>query len=164
MSAITNYSDVIPLEQVKLYLRFDETECDVDHEIGFMRDSACQLVEAYSNYRIKPQAIDYYFQEGYVNVYDFPIVTVDNAVGTYKRTNKGLYSQFEDCSTLDNDNTPLTINLGYTDTTQNVPPILIQAVLETVRVWFFSAESDSMKGALPELAMSMLNPIKRFIF
>ena len=128
-----------------------------------MVDAACRAVEQYSNYYLAPVNKTYAFLNGIADVYAFPIndeaVPLDD-VPTHNVVYKGLYRTYQN-GHIDK---MLTLNVGYKET-EDVDPILIQAVLETVRVWFYNAEGET-EGLrlLPVTAKSMLKQIKRFVF
>jgi len=163
MSAITTYEDVVPLSRVLNYLRFDGNNAPIYEEVELMRNAACRVVEQYANYYLKPQNKTYTTLNGAADVYATPVnsvVTPDNE-SDYTIHRKGLYSTY--CLS-GSENDILVLNVGYTDTEQ-VDPILIQAVLETVRVWFYNSEGETESlRLLPVTAKSMLKPIKRFVF
>lgn len=173
MAVIENYTDVVSLQEVRTYLRFDVTDADVNAEITRMINSACKLIEDYTNYRLKPQLIYYFFENGKIRIYDFPIIDIQTPVDSddYKRVDKGLYIELTDLRGMEASNLPVIANAGYNDT-DAVNPILVQAVLETIRVWFFNSEQDSVKGVLsytamnkgvlPYTAMNMVSGLKRF--
>ncbi len=163
MSAITTFEDVVSLERVLNYLRFDGPTDEINNEVSLMRDAACRCVEQYSNYYLAPVNKTYSFLNGRADVYAFPIN--DDAVPlndepTHSIVYKGLYRTYQN-GHIDK---MLTLNVGYKDT-DDVDPILIQAVLETVRVWFYNSEGET-EGLrlLPITAKSMLKTIKRFVF
>ena len=154
MAVITKYTDAVSIEQVKNYLRLDESiDLVLETELTAMINAACVLVENYTQYYLKPQEKSYFFDEtGFLNVYAFPIIGIVTPIhfDVDQIKNKGLYNQYYDTAGYSVDNTPLVLNVGYEDTV-NVNPILIQGILETIRVWFYSAESDNQQGILPEL-------------
>ncbi len=163
MSLIATYEDVVPMSRVLDYLRFDVQDTIINDEVSLMRDAACRCVEQYSNYYLKPTEKTYAFLNGKADVYAFPIN--DDAIPlndepTHSIIYKGLYRTYQN-GHIDK---MLTLNVGYKDT-DDVEPILIQAVLETVRVWFYNSEGET-EGLrlLPITAKSMLKPIKRFVF
>ena len=161
MAAITNYTDVVTLAETKEYLRLDDNGGLLDAELTRYIGAACQLIEQYTNHRLKPQDKLYALSNGRVNVYDYPIISVQEPTDPkdFEPTPKNLYTTF--CVFTDAD--ILALRVGYEDTV-NVPPILIQAVLEVIRVWYYSAESDTQKGVLPEAAKAMVGQFKRFVF
>ena len=48
MPTITDYTDIISVEDAKKYLRIDTDNTDSDSEIEVMIDSACNLIENYN--------------------------------------------------------------------------------------------------------------------
>ena len=168
MAAITDYTDLISVTQAGTYLRLDPDVValpEVQAELTMFINAACKLVEQYSNYRLKPQEIVYYFDNGQLNVYDFPIkgVVAPTDADAYSVTPFDLYSVYCDMGSLEADNLPMILNVGYADTDEDINPLLITAVLESVRVWYYNAESDTQRGILSMSVKNMLDPIKRFI-
>jgi len=166
MAQITTYEDVVPISRVLNYLRFDGNNAPIYEEVEIMRDSACRVVEQYANYYLKPTNKAYTTLNGSVDVYASPInsVVTPQDENNYNVHRKGLYSTYCFSGLSDINDGAFILNVGYTDTEQ-VDPILIQAVLETVRVWFYNSEGESESlRLLPVTAKSMLKPIKRFVF
>ena len=58
----------------------------------------------------------------------------------------------------------LEANIGFSNTDQ-IKDIFKYAVLETVKLWFYGSESETvMKGYVPTSVMSILAQERRFIF
>lgn len=164
MAAITNYIDIVTLAQIKTYLRIDDTGTTLNDELSVMIDAACLLIEQSTNHILKPKTKTIQSVNCCIYVYDTPInaVTIPNDSEDYKESKRGLYSIFTlNNLTTDEDYYTLTYTCGYNDT-DDVPETIKQAIKETVRVWFYAAESRNIV-ALPESAMQMINPLKRFL-
>lgn len=164
MATITNYIDLVPLATAKTYLRIDSDITETDAEITLLINSACELIERYTQIYLKPQSKSYYFNtEGYARVYAYPIsaITYPTDSDDYEVTVKQLYSNYEP---NDADLEYITATIGHTDT-DNVPSIITQAVLETVKLWFYGAETETIiKGYIPSSVMAILSQERRFIF
>lgn len=164
MAAITNYIDIVSLAQIKTYLRIDDTGTTLNDELTVMIDAACLLIEQSTNHILKPKTKTIQSVNRCIYVYDTPIsaVTVPSDAEDYKEIKRGLYSIFTlNDLTTDQDYYTLEYDCGYDDT-DDVPETIKQAIKETVRVWFYAAESRNI-GALPESAMQMIHPLKRFL-
>jgi len=164
MAIITDYTDLISLATAKTYLRIDDDITGVDVEVGIMIDSACELIEQYTQVFLKPQSKTFYFNtQNYARVYAYPItaITAPASADDYEVTVKQLYSVYElNNTTLES----ITASIGHSDTT-NVKAIFIQAVLETVKLWFYGSETETvMKGYVPSSVMAILSSERRFIF
>jgi hypothetical protein len=162
MAAITDYTDVVTLPDVKLYLRLDDQGTTLDDELTGMINAGCRLVEQYTNYVMKPKSKTYFAQDGCVNIYDFPIRAITDPADTadYTSVDKGLYTRIQLNAY---ETSSVGADVGYTET-EDVEPLLVLAVKETIRVWFYNAESDTQTGILSSSAKNMLDPIKRFVF
>jgi len=164
MAVIVNYTDLVSLAEAKSYLRIDDAITDVDDEITLMINSACNLVESYTQVYLKPQTKEYYFNcEGYIRLYSWPIntITVPADITAYDEAMRQLYTVYTRKSiSLES----MTFNVGHSDT-ENVKPIFQQAILETVKLWFFGSETETaMKGYIPNSVMAILSSERRFIF
>ena len=164
MAIITEYIDAVTLAETKQYLRIDPLDVDLDGELTRMISSACELVEQFSNYRMKPQILRYPLTRGMVRIYDFPIVSIDDpAVNTFTAIEKNLFTLLCDFQgDFIQDNNVVLASVGYDDT-DILPSFLVTAVLETVRIWFYNTEDNTGRGILPEPVFALLKPFKRFI-
>lgn len=164
MATITDYIDLIPLATAKTYLRIDEDITEADDEIILMVNSACELIEKYTQVYLKPQDLDFYFNtRNCSRVYAYPINSIELPVDEddVTVTVKQLYSIYEPNTT---DLDYITLNVGYNDS-DNVKSIFSQAVLETVKLWFYGSETETiMKGYIPSSVMAILSSERRFIF
>ena len=164
MATITSYIDVVPLATAKTYLRIDTGITESDSEITILINSACELIEQYTQIFLKPQPKTFYFNtNNEARVYAYPInsITAPANADDYKVTVKQLYSVYEP---NDADLKSITAYIGHTDT-DNVKQIFVYAVLETVKLWYYGGESESvMKGYIPSSVMNVLSQERRFIF
>jgi len=161
MATITQYRDVVTLSDTKLYLRMDQDLTEADIEITTMINSACELIEKYTQVYLKPQSKTYYFGPvDCIRIYDYPINSTTEVLDTdYTVDTLELYSNYtQKISTLKS----ITANIGHTDTA-NVKDLFRLACMETVKRWFYGSESETV-GSLPESVMNMLASERRFIF
>jgi hypothetical protein len=110
------YIEVISLEDAKAYLGVDDTARDA--EIERMIDSALSYVEEHSSHVMFERDKTYYYRNGKVSVYDFPINTVPTGVTEYKY--KG-YSTFCPAEATDKS---VTLNVGYSDPAEIPYPLM----------------------------------------
>ena len=165
MAAITNYTDLISLAQVKEYLRLDDQGTTLDAELTQMINGACRYVEIYSNHYLKPTEKEYSYRLCGINIYDFPINSITDPADAedYTRRKRNYYETIEITNlTLAVEDTTVKANIGYTDT-EDVDPLLVSAVLEQIRQWFYNAEGSLTVGSMNPNVKQMLDPIKRFI-
>lgn len=160
MATITNYTDWVTLAEAKTYLRLD-TQTESDLEITVMINAACELIENYTQFYFKPQTKTYIFNyKGVIRIYANPIVSITETAG-YTVTQSQLYSSY-----VQTDKTVLSLeaNIGFSNTDQ-IKDIFKYCVLETVKLWFYGSESETvMKGYVPTSVMSILAQERRFIF
>jgi hypothetical protein len=158
-----SYLDVIPLADVKIYLRIDEDQNDTDAELISMINSACRFVESHTNYIFYDRNIDYDVVDGERRVYDHPINSVVTPATSdeYEVEKKRLYKNY---TIYDTDVETLTLNVGYINA-DDVPSDLIELVKVIVDVMYNDSEDNkSFREMLPGWANEMLNSNRRFIF
>lgn len=164
MATITDYLDVVSLSTAKTYLRIDTDLTEADSEISLMIQSASELIERYTQIYLKPQTKTFYLNtQGCTRIYAYPItaITDPESADDYEVEVKALYSIYTpNLSTTES----FTATLGHTDT-DDVRAVIKQAILETVKLWFYGSESETvMKGYIPSSVMSILSGERRFIF
>lgn len=161
MAAITVYTDLVTLASTKEYLRIDTDITDLNDEITQLINSACSMIENYTQVYLAPKDMDYFFDySGCTRVYAWPINTIDGEA-SYTRVQRQLYSVF---SSSDSSLESVTVNVGHTDT-DNVKDIFIHAVQELVRMWFYQSETEAIsKSILPDKIIQIVSQERRFIF
>ena len=162
MSVITNFTDWVTLAETKDYLRIDAGITESDTEITVMINAACELIQTYTEHYFKPQARTYYFTHGCARVYATPITSVTLPVEAtdYSIEVKQMYSIYTPVLTTLKS---ITFDIGYTDTDQ-IKDIFKYAVWETVKLWFYGSESETvMKGYVPSSVLAILAGERRFI-
>lgn len=152
---MTNYTDVISLEQAKLYLRIDDGQTITDDEITHMINSALSFIEKRTQHIFKTQDKVYYKDCALVQkatVYDYPINNTDNLDIIYK-TNKAIVPTVNDM---------VTLNIGY-GSVDYIPNELIDAALQIIKVWFYEAEKQVNTTLIPLSAMQAIDANRRFV-
>ena len=161
MSAITDYTDWVTLPETKVYLRLDDGITESDSEVTMMINAACELVQNYTQVYFKPQTKVYIFNyKGVIRIYANPITSITETEGFTSNVTQ-LYTNY--CQT---DTTVLSLdaNIGFDDTDQ-IKDLFKMAVLETVKLWFYGSETETvMKGFIPNSVMAILAQERRFIF
>lgn len=152
-----SYLDVLPLSDVKTYLRIDDTQSETDSEITSMIKSSLSYIEKHTNIILFARDKDYYAAKGCVRVYDYPINTLESDLFSVdKKTSYSNYMLKSSAETL-------TLNVGYDDSS-NVPTDLIDLAKVMIKVMFYEQESNqSFKDMLPAWAKEILNSNKRRI-
>ncbi|MEM6814902.1 MAG: head-tail connector protein [Bacteroidota bacterium] len=146
-----SYTSVITLASAKEYLGVDDTSRDT--EISRMITSALSFLEKRTNIHVKTKDKTYYFMDGCVRVYDFPINT---------ETPTEVESETSELSTLystnNSDVKSITLNIGHTDITQ-IDPDWIEAGYSIIAHLYYG---KSLKD-VPDTIMDFININKRFI-
>lgn len=156
---MTNYTDVISLEQAKLYLRIDAGQTVTDDEITQMINSALSFIEKRTQHIFKTRNKVYYKDCALVQkatVYDYPINNPEGegyVDGIVYKTNKAIVPTVNDM---------VTLNVGYDDV-EDIPSELIDAALQIIKVWFYEAEKQVNTSLIPLSVMQAIDVNRRFI-
>ena len=152
-----SYSDVLPLNEVKLYLRLDDDFTEVDSEIGYMRDAACEYIEKFTNHLLYQREKTYELKHGekYIDVYDFPILASSKPAGV---TNFLYATKTSFATDL------ITLTVGYASRA-DIPSSLIQIALQIVKFWYYDSEIKGSNNMIeiPTDIKNILFSYKRFI-
>lgn len=150
------YTDIIPLNRAKNYLRIDSTLTDDDAEITSMINAALRYVERRTNHILFPRD-NTYTGPCQVKVYDYPInhtVLVSGAPEPFVV----YYSTFA----VYPDSKTVTLNVGYADPSM-VPDELIQAALQMIKVWYYESEKQVNSTLIPDSVCEALDVYRRFL-
>ena len=156
---MTNYTDVISLEQAKLYLRIDDDQTVTDDEITQMINSALSFIEKRTQHIFKTRDKVYYKDCALVQkatVYDYPINNPEGEGfidGIVYKTNKAIVPTVNDM---------VTLNIGYDDV-DDIPSELIDAALQIIKVWFYEGEKQANTTLIPLSVMQSIDVNRRFI-
>lgn len=152
---MNEYLNIISLAQAKLYLKVDELQTVTDDEIMAMIAGSLSFVEKQTCHIMYPREKNYYSLTGYdtVNVYDYPI---DNTTNPLVITYKPGYAIVP---TIDG---MVTLTVGYADATA-IPPELIEAALQILKVWYYESETQTNSTLLPLSVKQALETNKRFV-
>ena len=153
-----SYLEVLPLAEVKTYLRIDDTQNETDYEIISMIKAAFRHIEKTTNIHVIQKEKDYAVTNGCVDVYDYPIneVLTDNIKNTKKRNNyTSFFAGFNE--------ELVTLNIGYTDAAL-IDTDIIELAKVIVKVMYYEQESNkSFNELLPKWAYNFLMTNRRFI-
>ena len=153
------YTDIISLSEAKNYLRVDDTLTEDDNSITRMINAALRYVENYTDILVFNRDVTYLVKEGVLQLYQYPINTDLDTLTDYTYQRKSKYTNI--CA--DNtDTVDLTLNMGYTDTT-DVPQELLEVAFEMIDLYYYG-EKDGKPIAkkLSSLSIDALNSNKRF--
>jgi hypothetical protein len=156
---MTNYTDVISLEQAKLYLRIDDDQTVTDDEITQMINSSLSFIEKRTQHIFKTRNKVYYKDCALVQkatVYDYPINNPEGEgfiEGIVYKTNKAIVPTANDM---------VTLNIGY-ESVDDIPSELIDAALQIIKVWFYEGEKQANTTLIPLSVMQSIDVNRRFI-
>lgn len=154
------YLDVLPLADVKTYLKIDDTQNETDAEISSMIKSALRYIESHTNIILYARNISYVLRDGEVNVYEHPInsVVTPASADDYTSTARSFYNSYF----VSSDDTSLVLNVGYT-LPADVPTDLIDVAKVLVKLMFYEQETEqSFRELIPSWALDILNYNRRF--
>jgi hypothetical protein len=153
---MTNYTDVISLEQAKLYLKIDDGQTVTDNEITQMINSALSYVEKRTNHIFKTRDKVYYKDCALVQqvkVYDYPIDNTETELAIVYRPLYAIVPTVNDV---------VTLTIGYTNV-EDIPSELIDSALQLINFWFYNSETKNAMNTVPDFVESNLNVNRRFL-
>lgn len=151
---MTNYIDIISLNQAKLYLKIDTLQTEMDDEITSMINSSLSFIEKRTNHIFKTKEKVYYKDCALVQqvkVYDYPIQ--DAPVGTISRPLYSIVPTVDDI---------VRLTIGYANL-EDIPSELIDAALQLIKVWFYESEKQSNTTLIPLSVMEAIDVNRRFV-
>lgn len=152
---MTNYTDIISLEQAKLYLKIDEGQTETDNEITQMITSALSYIEKRTNHIFKTRDKVYYKDCALVQqvkVYDYPIDNVNDLAITYRP----LYA------IVPTVNDVVTLTIGYKNV-EDIPTELIDCALGIINFWFYNSETKGADNSIPDFLAANIDNNRRFV-
>ncbi|WP_407501449.1 head-tail connector protein [Elizabethkingia anophelis] len=148
-----NYDEVLPLEEVKNYLRIDTDFTEDDNDIKRMSKSALQYIEMQTNHIFSLHDKTYNNpHSNCVEVFDYPVNTqTPDDITRLDYSLKYVYNTDK-----------ITLNVGYTNR-DAIPAALIDCALQIIKVWYFEHEKASNSTLIPESVKAVLYTYKRFV-
>lgn len=146
------YNEVLPLDEVKDYLRVGLDVTDDDLAIERMVRSALGFIEKRTNHIFEEKTDVEYYRNGscYLDIYDFPLAyTGDLTKLSY--SNKVRFDA----------DTVVIDSVGYA-TREDVPDALIDAALQIIKVFYFEAEKQVNTTLIPDCVHQILAAYRRF--
>lgn len=149
------YNEVIPLAEVKNYLRIDDDFTEDDDAIERMVRSALQFIEKRTNHIFAEKTDVEYFGspndcKGYIDIYDYPFTYTGDVI----KLNYANKTRFKaDTVVLD--------SVGYANR-EDVPDALIEAALQMIKVFYYEGEKQSNTTLIPENVHQILGAYRRF--
>lgn len=146
------YNEILPLAEVKNYLRVDDDFTEDDAAIERMVRSALGFIEQRTNHIFQLRQNVEYFRNGqrYLDIYDYPI-TYSGDLTKLSYSNKLRF---------DADNVTID-SVGYTNRA-DIPDALIDAALQMIKVFYYEAEKQVNTTLLPENVHQILAAYRRF--
>ena len=149
------YNEILPLAEVKNYLRIDDDFLEDDLAIERMVRSALQFIEKRTNHIFEEKTDVEYLgsptqYNGFIDVYDFPFTYSGEAI-RLDYSNKVRFKA--DSVVLD--------SVGYQNR-EAIPDALIEAALQMIKVFYFEGEKQSNTTLIPENVHQILGAYRRF--
>lgn len=146
------YNEILPLAEVKNYLRLDDDFTEDDTAIERMVRSALGFIEMRTNHIFQSKSnVDYHrSNQLYLDIYDYPITyTGDHTALTY--SNKVRFDA--DSVTID--------TVGYASRA-DVPDALIDAALQMIKCFYYESEKQVNTTLVPDNVHQILAAYRRF--
>lgn len=147
------YNEILPLAEVKNYLRVDDDFIDDDLAIERMVRSALMFIEQRTNHILQLRENQTYHRDEnyrYLDVFDYPLV--------YSGDEQNLV--YANKSRFDANSVTFDF-VGYASR-EEVPDALIDAALQMIKVWYFEAEKQANTTLLPQSVEQILGAYRRF--
>jgi len=146
------YNEILPLAEVKNYLRVDDDFTEDDAAIERMVRSALGFIEQRTNHIFQLRANVEYFrnERQYLDIYDTPL-TYSGDLTKLTYSNKVRFDA--DSVTID--------SVGYADRSA-VPDALIDAALQMIKVFFYEGEKQANTTLIPDAVHQILAAYRRF--
>ena len=144
------YLEVLPLAEVKNYLRLEDDFTEDDLAIQRMIKSALQFIEKRTNHIFQLRTDAKYTSNGNcITVYDYPIRYSGDDVVLYYSDKVVFHSK------------SIIADVGYLSI-DDVPSALIDAALQMIKCFYFEAEKQVNTTLLPESVHQIINSYRRF--
>lgn len=146
------YNEILPLEEVKNYLRLDDCFTEDDLAIERMVRSALGFIEQRTNHIFQIRENVEYFRNNkqYLDIYDYPLTYT----GTETKLSYSNKVRFDaDSVTID--------SVGYSSR-ESVPDALIDAALQMIKVFYYEQEKQVNTTLVPDNVHQILAAYRRF--
>lgn len=155
---MANLYPILPLAEVKRYLRLDDDFNDDNEDIERMIASALEYMEKQTNHVFRVQDKTYYNTQseygcGSITIFDTPINTTE--FGDKTPLYFSGYVKFVNTESI-------TVNVGYSNRV-DVPSALIECALQMIKVFYYEAEKNVNTTLIPENVNQIINSYRRFI-
>lgn len=146
------YNEILPLAEVKNYLRIDDDFTDDDAAIERMVRSALGFIEQRTNHIFQIRENVEYFRNDrqYLDIYDYPL-TYTGDLTKLSYSNKVRF---------DADNVTID-SVGYASRS-DIPDALIDAALQMIKVFYYEGEKQANTTLIPDAVHQILAAYRRF--
>lgn len=156
---MNNYENILPLADVKRYLRLDADYDDENDDIGRMINSAFGYIEKQTNhiFRVQDKTYNSLYVDGCyndINVFDYPVNTTTFPEDVHPLYYSGFIKFVGNAS--------VTLNVGYSSH-ENAPSELIDCALQMIKVWYYESEKNENTTLLPQSVKQIIDTNRRFI-
>lgn len=151
---MTEYTDVISLNDAKIYLGVDDASRN--DEITRIIGSALSWLEKKTNIIVIDGDRSYRLKDGCVRVYDFPINTLEADLASTQSVE--VYSTYSVYTDTNTENKTITLDVGH-GTLTSVPNEWIECGYALIECLFEGGKLSD----LPDTIKMMVNSLKRFI-
>ena len=144
------YNEILPLAEVKNYLRLEDDFTEDDTALERMVRSALQFIEKRTNHIFQLRTdVNYTSNGNCITVFDYPIRYSGDDVVLYYSDKVVFYSK------------SIIADVGYLSI-DDVPSALIDAALQMIKLFYFEAEKQVNTTLLPESVLQIINAYRRF--
>ena len=146
------YNEILPLAEVKNYLRVVDDFTEDDLSIERMVRSALGFIEQRTNHIFQlRENVEYYRNnKQYLDIFDYPLIYTGYLTKLFY-SNKVRFDA--DSVTID--------SVGYA-TRESVPDALIDAALQMIKLFYFEAEKQVNTTLVPDNVHQILAAYRRF--
>lgn len=144
------YNEILPLAEVKNYLRLEDDFTEDDKDIERMVRSAFEFIEKRTNHIFQLRTdVNYTSNGNCITVFDYPIRYSGDDVVLYYSDKVVFHSK------------SIIADVGYLSI-DDVPSALIDAALQMIKCFYFEAEKQVNTTLLPESVHQIINSYRRF--
>lgn len=146
------YNEILPLAEVKNYLRLEDDFTEDDTALERMVRSALQFIEKRTNHVLQLRtSITYNNDCGTITIFDFPV--------RFPNSGDIKIHYGPDLTTVYS--STIIAELGY-ESLSDVPSAFIDASLQMIKTWYFEAEKQANTTLVPENVLQIINAYRRF--
>lgn len=156
---MNNYENILPLAEVKRYLRLEPDYNDENDDIGRMINSAFGYIEKQTNhiFRVQDKTYNSSYVDGCyndINVFDYPVNTTTFPEDVHPLYYSGFIKFVGNAS--------VTLNVGYTNPA-HAPSELLDCALMIIERLYYGAEKSIDEKTLPFICKQIIDTNRRFI-